>query len=240
MDWIGHLSNVLVAAATVAVAVLTCFIRKATQLQFVASMTTTFQNEWHNPRATLMRDYLHSMDFEHVLNTAIEAAYAMRIPYQEIGRLIERSELKGSATDPERLKKFEAHLRDSKYTDPLDSSKSLFSAYQAVYEVLLSFDRLAVVRDDPLVMEKCISRYRPPIRDLSSVLQAFIAVRIVLKPPHLKNYKKDYMHLLALLDLENPALFEKCMQGLIERKELSGKELNDWEAIQQRHAQRRG
>jgi len=45
VNWIGYLSNVLVAAATVAVAVSTYFVRKATQLQFVASMTSAFQNE---------------------------------------------------------------------------------------------------------------------------------------------------------------------------------------------------
>ena len=189
-----------------------------------------------------MRDYLHSTDFENVLNEAIKLGYAIKISYKEIGQLLNRSELKGSYIDSERLKKFEDYLKDAKYTDPLDPSKSLFSAYQAVYEVLLSFDRLAVVRDDPFMMEKCIIRYKPPIRDLSSVLQAFIAVRILLRPKHLRNYKKDYMHLLALLDLENPDLFEKCKQGLIDpdRKELSGKELKDWKAIQKRHAQRHG
>ena len=109
-----------------------------------------------------------------------------------------------------------------------------------MYEVLLCFDRLAIVHDDPFMMEKFISRYRPPIRDLSPVMQSFIAVRIVLRPPHLKNYKKGYMHLLALLNLENLALFEKCKQGLIERNELSEKERKDWQAIKQRHAQLRG
>jgi hypothetical protein len=240
MNWIGHLSNLLVAAATVAVAILTYYVRKATQLQFVASMTAAFQNEWHNSRAMLMRDYLHSKDFENVLNTAIQEAYGTKIPYENISQLLERSELKGSDIDQERLKKFETRLRDTKYIDPLDSTKALFSAYQAMYEVLISFDRLAVIRDDPLMMEECIRRYKPPIRDLSPVLQAFIAVRIVLREHHLKNYKKDYMHLLAVLDIENPALFEKCKQGLIERGELSTKEIIDWEAIQQRHAQRRG
>ena len=240
MSWISHLSNLLIAAATVAVAFLTYFVRKATQLQFVASMTMAFQNEWHSSRATLMRDYLHSKNFEDLLNSAIEEAYGTRIEYNDIPSLLQRSELKGSPTDSERLQKFETILRQTKYQDPVNPSKSLFSAYQAIYEVLLSFDRLAVVRDEPLMMERCIIRYKPPIRDLAPMLQAFIAVRILLRPQNLKNYKKDYMHLLAFLDVEDLSLFEVCKRGLIDRKELTAKEQQDWEAIQQRHSLRRG
>ncbi len=244
MNVICNLANIialwLTAAATIAYACITYYIRKAGQLQYVASIMVAFQNEWHNPRAALMRDYLHSKEYEEVMNTAIERAYATKIDYKKIGRLLERSELKSSDTDQERLEKFESYLKEKKYMNPLDPNKPLFSAYQAVYEVLLSFDRLAVVRDEPFMMEKCIGRYKPPIRDLSPVIQAFIAVRIELRESHRKNYKKEYMHLLAMLDIEDPALFNRCKSGLTERNELDIKEIRNWEAIQQMHAQRRG
>lgn len=233
MGWIVA-SNILMAVATAVIALLTHYVRKSTQMQFVASMTAAFQNEWHNPRAALMRDYLHSMGFKDTLNKAIHAAYETSIDYKNIYSLLQTSELKGSAIKTERLEKFESCLKEATYPDPLDPAKPLFTAYQAIYEVLLSFDRLAVVRDAPQMMEKFIIRYRPPIRDLALPLQAFIAVRIVLRENDLKNYKKDYMHLLALLNLEqlNLSLFVVCKNGLLKREELSKKEVAEWAKIE--------
>jgi hypothetical protein len=226
------LLSLLVGAATV---LIYYFIWRATQLQFVASMAVGFQNEWHNPRAVLMRDYLHSAELQGVLNNAIKEAYGTPIPYTYIPRLLDRTELKGSDTDQLRLEKFDTYLKGdkAKYKDPCDPSKTLFVAYQALYEVLLSFDRLAVVRDQRFMMKKWIKRYKPPIRDLAPVLQAFIAVRSLLRPPDLRNYKKDYMFLLGKLGLHDGSLLEKCKQGLIERGELDDRELKEIERIQQ-------
>jgi len=228
----------LMVAATVGIAIFTYYLIRASKLQFVALMSSAFQNEWHNTRAVLMRDYIHSKEFEEVFNEAILKAYGTNISYREIGKLLEKSELKGKTTNSKRLKKFEVHLK-SNYPDTFDYKQFPFSAYQALYEVLLSFDRLAIFRDDSDMMDSFIRRYRPPIRDLSIAMQAFIAIRIMLRESYLKNYKKGYIHLLALLSIDpldlnfplNLKLFEICKQGLISRKELSGKELENWDKI---------
>lgn len=207
-------------------------IAEAAQIQFVTSMMTAFQEHWHNPRAILMRRHLHSTAFETALDSAIKEAYGTKISYRNIERLLERTELKGPATDSERLKKFEDHLEHQKVPNPLDPSKQFFSLHQAVDEVLLSFDRLALGRDLPFMMEKFISRYKPPIGSLSKILQAFIAVQILLREPKDdKNYKKDYMHMLGLLGLSHPVLFKRCEEGLISQGELSEKEKLDWDGI---------
>lgn len=236
---IGELFVALAAFITIG---FTYYLYRATRFQYVTMMMSAFQNEWHSSRAVMMRDYLHSKELEDVLDRAIRESYNSNISYKNIDKLLKKSELKGKATNSNRLDKFESCLKNEKIRDPLDPDHFLFSAYQALYEVLLSFDRLAIVRDDPLMMDKWIKRYRPPIRDLSPVLQTFIAVRIILRDDLLKNYKKDYMHLLAKLDLDtlNLQLFEICKKGLVERggEELSGEELKDWERIiQQRKMQ---
>jgi predicted nucleic acid-binding protein len=200
-------------------------------------MMSAFQNEWHSQRAVMMRDYLHSKEFENLLNKAISKAYGKNISYENIDQLLTDSELKGRAKKANNLTKFESRLKNEKYPDPSNPNQFLFTAYQALNEVLLSFDRLAIVRDDELMMDKFIKRYTPPIRDLSTVLQAFIAVRIMLRDDFFKNYKKDYMHLLALLNLDtlNLKLFETCKEGLVKREWLSSEEIDNWERlIQQR------
>ena len=57
-------------------------------------------------------------------------------------------------------------------------------------------------------------------------------MRILLRPDKLKNYKKEYMYVLALLGVGNPYLLEVCKNGLIDRNELKGKERRDWVKFQ--------
>ena len=98
----------------------------------------------------------------------------------------------------------------------------LFSAYEALDKVLLSFDRLAILCDKPQAMNKFIKKYKPPLHDLKDILQALIAVRIVLaKENGNPNYKKDYMLLLRMLHLADRCLYETCKKGLQQRGEWS-------------------
>jgi len=84
------------------------------------------------------------------------------------------------------------------------------------FQVLITLDRLAMVRDRPQAVA-FIRGYEPPIRYLKDILLAFIAVQINFQPEiERKNYKKDYMHLLLMLNLENEhsALFKASKAGL--------------------------
>ncbi|MGB2754587.1 MAG: hypothetical protein WBD75_01810 [Phycisphaerae bacterium] len=225
------ISNILLVIVTVLLVVVTYYLKKATDLQSVTSMTVAFQNEWHSRIATLMRDYLHSETFNDVFNAAIESAYGKSLDYKNIDKLLSRNELNGIGTNRERLTKLENCLREAKYEDPLRPGEPLFSAYEAVYQVLLSFDRLAVLRDEPQIMKKFIIKYKPPIRDLAPILQAFIAIRILLREPKFRNYKKDYMLLLRKLRLENNDLLKVCKEGLKARQELTDKELKEADKI---------
>jgi len=220
------ISNILLVIVTVLLVVVTYYLKKATDLQSVASMTAAFQNEWHSRIATLMRDYLHSETFNGVFNAAIESAYSKTIDYNNIDELLSCNELNGTGTT-----KFEKCLREAKYENPLRPGEYLFTAYEAVCQVLLSFDRLAVLRDEPQIMKKFIIKYKPPIRDLAPILQAFIAIRILLREPKFRNYKKDYMLLLRKLRLENNDLLKVCKEGLKARQELTDKELEEADKI---------
>jgi hypothetical protein len=188
----------ITAAATVVLARLTRALQRATQMQFVASMTVAFQNEWHSPRATRMRGYLHSGHLHDALNKAIESAYSMQIPYADTSALLTESSLQGTTPHADRLTTFEDVLKSTSATPNLPDT----TAFDALYEVLLSFDRIAVIRDVPLMIEQCISRYRPPIKALAPVLLAFIAVRRLLKADN--KYKRDYIDMLVLLGKNDP------------------------------------
>ena len=221
MHWLNNLSNFFLAIATVLLVVVTYYLKKATDLQYIASMTVAFQNEWHSRIASSMRDFLHSNNFKNLFNNAITEAFGKEIDYNKINKLLDRAELIGNDKDSERLSKFETPLRKYIYENPVKPGESLFTAYEAIYQVLLSFDRLALLRDEPKLMKKFIIKYKPPIRDLSTILQAFIAIRILLREDKMmKNYKKDYMFLLYKLKLQNDHLFKICKEGLKKRGEL--------------------
>jgi len=238
MDLLDFIFILISIVVSIAIIILTYYLYHGSKLQFVALLTSAFQDQWHSPRAVLMRDYLHSKEFEKVFNHAILEAYETKISYSEIDKLLKESELKGKTKNSNRLKKFDSYLK-KKYLNTNDYVNFPFSSYQALYEVLLSFDRVAIFRDIPYMMNICIRRYKPPIRDLSTTMQAFIAIRIMLREPDLKNYKKDYMHLLGLLSINpldsefplNLKLFNICKEGLKGRKELSGDELISWKDI---------
>jgi len=236
MTLFTSISNILLVIVTGLLVVVTYYLKKATDLQSVTSMTVAFQNEWHSRTATLMRDYLQSETFNDVFNAAIESAYGKSLAYEDIDKLLSSNELNGIGADRERLAKFEKCLREAKYEDPLKPGDYLFTAYEAVYQVLLSFDRLAVLRDEPQIRKKFIIKYKPPIEELAPILQAFIAVRILLRER--KNYKEDYMFLLSKLHLENKDLFKACKEGLKARREglkarqkLTDKELKEADKI---------
>lgn len=245
MDSVDIILIIISLSESILIIALTFYLYRVDKLQFVATLTSAFQDQWHSPRAVLMRDYLHSQEFEVIFNKAISNAYEIPIKYEEIDRILEGLKLhekKPKLQEKEissRFKRFDECLKNT-HSDKFDYTNFPFSTYQALYEVLLSFDRLAIFRDEPYMMDKCIRRYKPPIRDLSTVMQAFIAVRIMLRKDKLKNYKKDYMHLLGLLSIDEPIdpefslnvkLFEKCKEGLKGRKELSYEEQSNWEYI---------
>jgi len=255
------LETFITGLLTAFVIFLTYLLYRAAKLQFVASLTSAFQNQWHNPRAVLMRDYLHSEEFEDGFNNAIHEAYGIDIDYKEIDKLldgppklqeiqkkIEKLPKKKREELLKELKKerakcfkdFDSCLKDTNPKYRSDYENFPFSNYEALYEVLLSFDRIALFCDDRYMMDKCIRRYRPPIRDLSEILQAFIAIRIILREGKLKNYKNDYIHMIGLLFIDesidekfplNARLFEVCKNGLIDREELTNKEQNEWHYI---------
>lgn len=245
------LATVMLTVVTGFLVWVTLLLRRTTALQYVSSLAVAFQDEWHSTRAILMREYLHSEEFTKVFEDAIKDAYGNNIDYRRendhgrnvgIGDLLKRENLtssnanQGQLTDDDRLKKFHQRLQKSIYFDPVNPTVPLFTAYQALYEVLLSFDRLAVLQDAPGT-ERFIVKFRPPVRDLALVLQAFVAVRLLLREKGSKNYKKDYMLLLYSLDLESDALFSLCKEGLKAepRKEWSNEEEKRARKIRQRY-----
>ena len=226
------------------IGLLTYALYYISKLQFVASLTTAFQDQWHDRRAVVMRDCLHSKDFENIFNHAIKEAFGKKIDCTKIKWIDdlftgENKDIIEKYGDPKRFEKFDSYLKNTNMKKNYSKDIS-FSAFDALYEILLSFDRIALFRNDNFMMKKCIRLYRPPIRDLAIVLQYFIAVRIILREEKLKNYKKDYIHLLGKLSIDEPIdpnftlnlrLFEECKKGLMRRNELSDKERNSWDEI---------
>lgn len=194
-------ATVFTALATLALAALTYVVWRATQMQFVASMTVAFQDEWHSPHASHVREYVHSPQLHDALDKAINLAYGKSIAYTNVSDLLNRNSLRGTRPDAARLKQFEDELKGTRVV-PSSHGPASFTAFDALYEVLLSFDRIAVIRDAPLMMKRCILRYKPPIKALAPVLLAFIAVRRLLRTS--ETYKNDYIDMLVLLDKEDP------------------------------------
>lgn len=194
-------------------------LRQTADVQYISTLVTAFQDEWHSRAATLMRAAVQTDSMKSTFNVAVERAYGKKIEYTRISDLLQPEQLQGNRPASDRLAAFHNHLASIVFRDPTQNGKVLFSAYEALYRVLLSFDRLAVLCDEPLAMSKFIRKYRPPLRDFSNILQAFVAVRMLLREPKDKNYKKDYMQLLNMLGLADYILYKKCKAGLKKRKE---------------------
>jgi len=244
MEQLDSILIIISFSESATIIAITIYLYLVAKLQFVATLTTAFQDQWHARRAVVMRDYLHSLDFQIVFKEAIKKSFNKTINCKKIEGIDqlfegENRNIIEKDGDLQRFKKFDSHLKND--IPPKSYIKDFsYSTFDALYEVLLSFDRIALFRNDHFMMKKCIRLYKPPIRDLSIVLQYFIAVRIILRDEDMKNYKKDYMHLLGLLSIIEPldkkfplnlTLFITCKEGLIGRKELSNKECNSWDEI---------
>lgn len=195
------------------------WLKRAAEVQYVSTLITAFQNEWHDRTSILMRAALQTDKFKWAFNDAIEKAYGRHIEDNKISLLLDRKNLIGSYSDQDRLERFNSRLMGILFRDPINNGNILFSGYDAVYRVLLSFDRLAVLCDEPQAMKKFITKYRPPLRDFREILQQFIAVRILLREKGDKNYKKHYMQLLRMLGLADPILYKICKIGVMKRGE---------------------
>lgn len=103
-----------------------------------------------------MRAALQTDSFKQVFNDAIKKAYCQQIDDNKISKLLEPKESKGNCSDQDRLERFHKHLMDIVFRDPINKGNILFSGYEAVYQVLLSFDRLAVLCDELQAMKKFI------------------------------------------------------------------------------------
>lgn len=221
--------TVLLVIATFLLCKVTKLLKDTADLQLTTSLTGAFQDEWHSRVTRLMREYLSEKKFFNKFNKAIKEAYERDISYTNIAQLLEPPPDLDDA-----LNKFKQCLNNDIFHDPATKS-SLFTTHEALNQVLVIFDRLALVRNEPQAI-KIIKQYKPPIRDLKDVLQAFIAVRITLtKDEEKKNFKKDYMLLLYKLCLYDKDLFDSCKSGLKKRNELTDKELKKEKKIRKKY-----
>jgi hypothetical protein len=191
---------------------------KTATSQTFSSLTTAWQNEWHDKEDIKIRKYIMSDRFEKDLEKVITAIYKKEISCTNIEALLSPPK-EITENLPETQKLFKTKL------EGITVEHSQYSAYDAAERVLLSFDRLAVLRDVPEA-ENLIMRYRPVFRYLKDSLQAFIAIAYIAleKEKKFKNYKKDFIFLLYKLGLHNPDLLQKCVKELIGLKELTPSE----------------
>jgi len=212
-----YLTDIILALAIVLLVYVTLLVKRTADAQFAASLMAAFQDEWHDKIHIMMRDCLGSEAIKKVFQTAVRAAYGKEIEYEKtVAGLLTPPSPKDDTSDELRI--FETTLRSARVRDP-KSKETLFTGYEALNRVLLCFDRLAILRNDPHVMKKFINSYRPPLRNSAGILQAFIAVRIALRKDEDKDYKKDYVQLLHMLSLDDAILYKKCKKGLKGRGE---------------------
>lgn len=214
--------------------------KKAADLQVTSTSLVAFQNAWQERNAILMRQWIHSKTFRVWFIATLNRASGNRLTSTQV---IDDSLIDVLLSTPyrdEALDDFVLNLQDENHAifyDPAHRSGTqgmpLFTAFDALERTLQIFDRLALVRNEPLAI-KIIKAYKPPIRDLSRILQAYIAVRTALSKEEDRNYKKDYMLLLHKLGLEHKALFERCKEGLKDKGELAERELRLEEKIKSR------
>jgi len=181
------IANILLVIATGLLWRATLSLKKTSDLQFVIYLIAGFQNEWHSRVTRLMRRYLSEKKFITKLNEAIKEGYNREINYTDITQLLDPPANLNGALD-----KFKECLDKDIFCDPAKKDP-LFTSYEALDHVLISFDRLALVRDKPLAIH-VIKQYEPPIRDLKDVLQAFIAVTIALTKDEKKRISKKIIY----------------------------------------------
>ena len=105
-------------------------LKRATDVNYVATLITQFQNDWHSKTAMQMRAFLQSDIFKHAFNEAIEKAYREKIDYKEgISKLLDNKKLDG---DCSRLQVFQKHLRLRKRTEASDQYRFPDSGFQSI------------------------------------------------------------------------------------------------------------
>lgn len=193
-------------------------IKQSADIQYISTLITSFQDEWHSRISLLMRAALQTDEFKNAIDTGIEKAYGQRIEYKDFDNLIDKlldpQNLKGNIPNDVRLESFHEELMNIVFSDTVNKGIKLFTGYEAIYRVLLCFDRCAVIRNEPQAIKKFIRKYRPPLRDFAGIMQTFISIRIVLSNEDKRNYKKDYMQLLRMLGIANEKLYEECKAKL--------------------------
>jgi hypothetical protein len=206
---INIIVTIFLVIATVLLWRATHHLYEIAKSQLAISTIIAFQGDWHSIRTRLMRRYLSDEKFKKTFKKGIKKSYGKTINFTKIEQLLKVPKTISSKS----LEKFRECLEQDIYIDRA-TGKPLFTAYEAVDYMLLIWDRLAVIRDNNEAA-KIIKTYKPPIKDLKDVLQAFISIRITLTiDKEEKNYKKDFMMMLYYLDLHDESLFKKCVDGL--------------------------
>ncbi len=167
-DFLIFIATILTALATYFVYRATIKLKETADGQMVATLISNFQDEWHNEQSIAMREWLNDIKFKNILNEALCEVYGTGINHKNINELISK---KITIDDQTALEKFENKLKETPCPNE-HAGGFVFTAYGALYKTLLSFDRLATLRNKPQAFE-IIWQYRPPIRDMAELLLPF-------------------------------------------------------------------